>query len=339
MEPAFSAEGLVAEQASLFADVARRGRLGVWSAIASSVIYTLTNILLRRLSTDVDPLLPSAVKATVTLLFFLPAGLLAIRAGKKMMPGPWGTAVLLLVSLLNQVVGNVGLQFSMGVLGMALAIPLCTGAMVIGSALMGRFILREPLHRGLLIALLVLTASIFLFRGGAEGARRSLVDAPLQELRQWSALAGVAASILSGLAYAGLSVTIRGVLAREVNRLTPILSVVLVGTVVLWPWAWWKLGSGGLASVPGWQWELMLLAGLGNAVAFLFLAMSLQLLPVAWVNAINVSQVGMAAVAGLLFFGEPSSVWLWVGLVVMSAGFALLVQHGTRKPVGESPAG
>jgi drug/metabolite transporter, DME family len=324
------------EQEIFVASAVRLGRLGVWCAIASSLIYTLTNILLRRLSTDVDPLLPSAVKATVTLLFFLPSVVLAIRAGQKMLPSPRGTAVLLFVSLLNQVVGNVGFQFSLGVLGMALAIPLCTGAMVIGSALMGRFILREPLHRGLLLALLVLSASIFLFRGGAEDARQSLIDAPLQELKQWSALAGVAAALLSGLAYAALSVTIRGVLARDVNRLTPILAVVLVGTVVLWPWALWKLEIAGLAAVAGWQWQLMLFAGLGNAVAFLFLAISLQLLPVAWVNAINVSQVGMAAVGGLLFFGEPSSLWLWIGLVVMATGFAMLVRHGTKKPAGET---
>jgi DME family drug/metabolite transporter len=63
----------------------------------------------------------------------------------------------------------------------------------------------------------------------------------------------------------------------------------------------------------------------------LCLTTSLKLLPVAWVNAINVSQVALAALMGILFFAEPSSLWLWIGLGVMIVGFVILTMRGSRK--------
>ena len=68
-----------------------------------------------------------------------------------------------------------------------------------------------------------------------------------------------------------------------------------------------------LATLPRDFWTMML-AGFFNAVAFLALAKSLQLIPVVYVNALSSSQAAMAAVAGILIFAERSSPALWLGV-------------------------
>jgi drug/metabolite transporter (DMT)-like permease len=233
------------------------------------------------------------------------------------------------VSLVSQLAGNVLLQYSMGILGVALTIPLCTGAMVIASALLGRAFLGEPLDRHLMTALAILTVSIFLFQNQSEAAVENLSAVRLDVLQGWSTLGGVLGAIVPGIAFAGLSVTIRAVLSTETSRLMPIVTVSLVGVLVICPVALLRQGER-IGEVGILKWEMMVLAGLGNALAFLCLASSLKLLPVAWVNAVNVLQVALATGIGIFLFGEPSSYWLWTGLAMMSGGFFLLIRRGSR---------
>jgi len=70
--------------------------------------------------------------------------------------------------------------------------------------------------------------------------------------------------------------------------------------------------SGMLATTPHELW-LMLLAGICNALAFVTLTKSLQLTSIVFVNALNATQATMAALMGILFFGEPPSRWLVLG--------------------------
>ena len=318
----------------------RSWAIGVWCSAGAALLYTLTNGCFRQLATEVDPWLPSAMRALVTFFFFLPMYVWASAAGKKLSSGWKSMAILTGVAFCSQLFGNVLMQYSMGVVGVAITIPLCTGAMVIASAILGRMFLKEPIDSGMALALLVLMVSIFLFRGGSEAARQSMEHSQLQMLRNWSAMSGVAAAIIPGIVFAGLSVTIRSVLNRDVFRLTPIMVVSITGIVFIWPGVFWRIGGEGLAAVTAWQWQLMIIGGLGNAVAFWCLATSLKMLPVAWVNAINVSQVALAAVLGILFFSEPSSFWLWIGLGVMTVGFLILAFRGNRTQNGlrKSPA-
>ncbi len=71
------------------------------------------------------------------------------------------------------------------------------------------------------------------------------------------------------------------------------------------------------------------MAGFFNAVAFLALTKSLQLVPVVYVNALNATQATMAAVAGVLLFAERSSPALWFGVALTVVGL-LLMQRGNR---------
>ncbi len=68
----------------------------------------------------------------------------------------------------------------------------------------------------------------------------------------------------------------------------------------------------------------MLGAGLCNTLAFLSLTKSLQLTSVVYVNALNATQATLAAVAGVLIFGEALSPWLAVGVGLTIAGLLVL---------------
>ena len=70
-------------------------------------------------------------------------------------------------------------------------------------------------------------------------------------------------------------------------------------------------------------------AGVFNAVAFVALIQALKLAPLVHVNAVNSSQTALAAVAGILIFGEPLTLTLALGVALTTAGL-LLLDHGQK---------
>jgi drug/metabolite transporter (DMT)-like permease len=146
------------------------------------------------------------------------------------------------------------------------------------------------------------------------------------------ALAGVAAACLSGVAYALLGVVIRSVVRDSMSVSMTLVVVTLTGLVALgiasafWP------GMPAVLATPQLGLSIMLLAGIFNAVAFLALTKSLQLVPVAHVNALNASQAAMGAVAGVLLFAEPSSWPLWLGVGITALGLLMMRRPTRAKP-------
>jgi drug/metabolite transporter (DMT)-like permease len=59
-----------------------------------------------------------------------------------------------------------------------------------------------------------------------------------------------------------------------------------------------------------------------NLIGFVSLISGLQRITVAHANIISASQVGMAAVAGILLFHEPPNLWLVLGVCLTIVGIA-----------------
>jgi len=256
---------------------------------------------------------------------------------------------LVAAAVVCQVLGNVVFQWSLGVIGMALTIPLMLGAMIFGAAVLGRLVLREPVTPMMAAALLVLVAAVFVLSAGARQV--SGVDPPdtLATSGRHAAggtglfkrpdggpvtpvllLAGAGAACLAGLAYAQLGVVIRSVVKDSMSVAMSIVTVTLTGVLMLGGTS--LLISPGLSAIletPPVDFSFMVLAGLCNAAAFLALTKSLQLIPVAHVNALNATQAGMGALAGIVIFSEPSSWHLWVGVAMTI--FGLLLMRGPRR--------
>ena len=75
---------------------------------------------------------------------------------------------------------------------------------------------------------------------------------------------------------------------------------------------------------------MMLLASICNAVVFLSLTKALQLTSLVYVNALGATQATMAALAGVLFFGEASSTALLAGVALTIVGLLLMSRSQTK---------
>jgi drug/metabolite transporter (DMT)-like permease len=96
------------------------------------------------------------------------------------------------------------------------------------------------------------------------------------------------------------------------------------GIATLAPTAAAQIGPVGLGQVTTGSWGYMLLAGSFNAVGFFALGKSLKLISVVHANVINASQVAIAAVSGIVLFGEPGSWPLLLGVAIAIVGLVVV---------------
>jgi drug/metabolite transporter (DMT)-like permease len=307
---------------------------GTLCGLGSAVGYTAANACLRAVVTC-DPVWVSFAKAFPTVALFGPILLVRLLQRRETLPDRRQLRVLVVASIICQLLGNVVFQWSLGAVGMALTIPLTLGTMIAGAALLGRLWLREPVTLAMATSMAVLIAAVFVLSSGAsrsvprhavEATREARVDSLAEPAQmtwvdpRWRVLMGVSAACLAGLAYALLGVAIRVVVTDSTSLWMTTVTVTLTGLITLGLLGSLSPGLSAWRGTSGWEVGLMLAAGVFNALAFLALTKALQLVPVAYVNALNASQAAMGALAGVFFFAEPSSWQLWVGVGLTAIG-------------------
>jgi DME family drug/metabolite transporter len=157
---------------------------GTGCCAVSALGYAGAQICLRYLSKlGADPMWVICNKELVTVVVVGPwliyrafRGLSAHWAGRGTrlgdgLPSGRSLALLVVVGLVVQMGGNLGVQWALGVVGLAIATPLVFGVMLTASALMGLAFLGEPVSRRsvlaiglLLLALALLGAAIYATR-------------------------------------------------------------------------------------------------------------------------------------------------------------------------------
>jgi drug/metabolite transporter (DMT)-like permease len=300
---------------------------GTLCGLGSALGYTAANICLRA-ATNCDPIWVSAVKAVPTALFVAPWLLVLAWRGQKILPRGDVLGKLVLAGLVGQLGGNVLFQYSLGVIGVALTVPLTLGTIILGGAILGRIVLQEPLTQKTLASIFVLIVAISVLSLGADDAHRSVVGLAASA-DPWQLTRGVAAAVTSGVAYAILGVVIRYGVTGRVSVPVTLGVISLAGIVSLGAGSLWRIGWQGMLDTSGRDLQVMVLAGLFNAVAFLAIAKSFQFASVVYVNALNATQAAMAAVAGVLFFQEAKSAELGLGVILTVVGL-LLMRNGRR---------
>jgi len=301
--------------------------VGTLCGLASSLGYTMATSCLRAVS-DCDVVWVSCVKAFPTVVLFGPVVFYGLQRGTERLPPARQLASLVVASLICQLLGNVVFQWSLGIVGMALTVPLCLGTQIVSGAIMGRMVLHEPVTIRMAISTVVLIGAISVLSMGAGDASQSVAVA--QPPSFWLVAAGVGAACLSGMAYALLGVAIRYAVTDRISIPLTLVCVTLTGVIALGGVTLLRIGlTGMLATLPHQFWTMML-AGFFNAVAFLALTKSLQLIPVLYVNALSSSQAAMAAVVGILVFAESSSSTLWLGVAMTIAGL-FMMQRRSRQ--------
>lgn len=291
--------------------------------ILSAVTYAITNILLRRLAIDSDPIWITCIKALPT--FVLACLLLGYQGWQQSvtLPSCKAVAAIVAAAVFVQIGGNLFLQWSLGVIGLALTVPISFGTLISGSAILGRLWLGEPITPRALLAMSLLMASVVILTLGAEENRTFLPQE--SSLASGSALVvlGIAAACVSGVAYALVAVVIRTA-TRQLSVAMTLFLISATGLVTLGGASLARLGVDGLLATPSRSFAYMVLAGTFNAIGFFALGKSLRLISVVHANVLNASQAAIAVVAGILLFDEPSSWSLALGVALTLAGLVVV---------------
>lgn len=295
---------------------------GVGLALASAVLYTATNICLRA-AVHCDPYWVSCLKAVPTLLLVAPPVAWAAWQGRPSLPSLRVQTWLFLTGLLAHLGGNVAFQWGLGIVGLAAAVPLTFSMILVGGALLGRFWLGEGITTRSALCLALLCVAVALLGVHTETARPNSGPAAEPEFDPLTKGLAVASILISGIAYAVLGAVIRRTVTGTAGPAPTLFVISVAGVVSLGLISWLRLGTAGLAATTTLDLGIMLQGGLYNAVAFFMLTRALQLIPIAYVNVVNASQTALAAVAGVLFFREPTTFALVAGIGLMIVGIGL----------------
>ena len=297
--------------------------LGTFLGVLSAVAYAAAATSLRAVI-DCDPVFVSFVKAVPT------CGLMgvALLFYRRKSPIPWKFIVTLIVAAtLMHLLGNVLFQWSLGIIGIALTVPLALGTVILAGTILGRFCLQEQVTSRMTISMSILMVSICVLSFSATDASEAMAGDIQTRVSggssTWTFLA-VAGSCFSGFAYAIMGVVMRHGLSGKLNVAETLFTISTSGVVSLGILSYFKIGLAGIAEISGENLQMMFLAGLLTTIAFAALAKAMQLTTFIFVNALNASQVAMCSIAGVFFFDESASLMMWSGVMMTVIGLLLM---------------
>ncbi len=309
--------------------------IGIALCVVSAAGYSASNIFLRESANTINPFWVCCVKALPTLI---PSGVWVVYRAKRGLPISMTRRVLLvlvLAALTVQMVGNVAFQMSLGIVGLAVSVPITFGAMMISGAVMGRVYLAEAVTVRAIVSMSVLMGAIVVLSLGADAAGHSAgrQTGIMPAGTTWLLAGGVVLALSAGVSYAMLGAVIRRYVGHQVTLTSMLLVVSLTGVISLALATLAVAGAGEMIETTWQEWQTMLWAGVFNAIAFFALSKALHLISLVHVNLLNASQVAMAALAGTVLFDEKWTFTLAIGVAMTMIGIVLM-----RRPGGKETA-
>ncbi|MCA8984349.1 MAG: DMT family transporter [Planctomycetaceae bacterium] len=303
----------------------RERMIGLLCGLVAAIGYTLANMALRQSARPGDfdwSIWVTAHKAVPATL--LTWGLVCRNLLKRetALPSPRVMVPLTIAGLIMQFAGNLSFQYALGLIGLAMSVPITFALLLLSGAITSRAMLGEPITNRSALALTTLILAVAMLSVGAGDASRSV----LQEATLTEISLGVFMAMLAGAGY-GVS----GVVIRRYVRELPISATLVVfstvGVVAIGALAVWRVPWEVLASTTLEETLVMQLAGIFNAVAFYCIGVSFRYLNVNQVNMINTTQIAMATLVGVIWFAEPLTPWLSLGVLLTIAGLYLMDRH------------
>jgi len=300
--------------------------LAIGAGILSAVAYTAANVCLRSVP-EVDVFWVSCLKAVPTVVLVAPFLVTRGVSGQSILGSPRMFGMLVAAAVFGQLAGNVAFQFALSSIGLALSVALVFGTMISSGVAIGHWALGERLTGRTIFCSALLIAAILVLSLGARDASRSL----LGKVDLLMAIGGILAACSAGTAYSVLGGVIRRVSRSGMPQETILMVVGLVGMLLLGTISSVRIGGDGMLGTQWSQLGYMLGAGVWNAIAFFALTYALRRTTLAIVNALNASQVAMAALAGVALFAEPPTATMGAGVALTILGLIFL-----RRPAAVS---
>ncbi|MFK7776774.1 MAG: DMT family transporter [Gimesia sp.] len=309
---------------------------GTIFGLIAALAYTAANIALREAATDnnVDwaiwisalKSIPATIVAWVLVIYRGSQGLPALPPRRLFLP-------LILTGLVMQFGGNVMLQWSFSMGGLALSVPLCFATLLATGALLGRIFLNEAITNRMFVSMMILTVAVGILSLGAHQAEQSVYEHMEHHTNSMATVAlTIFVACFSGCAYGVGGAVIRGSVRDKLSVSATLVLISTTGFVCLTGAAIYRLGFSILWETTPWQYLVMLVAGLMNAVAFFSIGAAMKYLTITRVNLLNASQTAMAAFAGVLCFGEELTVWLLSGTALTIGGLFLMEKKKPTNP-------
>jgi len=317
----------------------RPAAFGTACCAASAVCYTASSICMRQVSAlNCDPSWGVCIKESITVLVVGPLLIYRAVRGLEVFPSGKILFILILAGLADQLLGNLGWQWAVGIVGLAVTVPAVFGVMIAASAVFGRYLLGERVTSRSTWAIGLLLVSLVLLSLGAESAgemmakssNASIADPGPTSYNTLLVVEAVAIAGVAGAAYALLSIAIRHTMNSATQQSTLMFIITGVGVITLGPISLHRQGLDGLLATPREQIAWMVAAGIFNLLGFMGITKGLHLTTVVHANVLSASQVAMAAVAGILIFQESPNLWLLLGVVLTLLGIFLI-----DRPVAE----
>jgi len=308
------------------------GRGERW-ALGSAVAYTLVNLTLRAAAPQIDPYVGSWLRQVpLTLLAWVI--ILAERRPEVRPHHPaflgWRlVAALLAGGCISFLIGNVFYFKALSDSGLGISVNAAQGASIVAGIGLAWLALRERPGRGQVVGAAVIALGLVAIAAAQGGATNG----------EWAL--GLVFALLAGASYATSNLV-----TRMVQRVRPMLFVVLAGTtlgglvpltVVVLARAGWDpahvLGSTGAGSVAA-----VLIAGCANALALICLTQAMRYTTVARVATVSAAQIVFSFVGSVLLFGEAGSPGMILGVVFVVGGVVIAQVDRTRGPSRAGPA-
>jgi|GEM_PF-2528578 len=296
--------------------------VGILCCAIAALLYTGANGAMTTLSRiGTSEIWFVGVKESITVLTMGPLAIILLILRPANRPDRVTWAMLIVAGLLTQLLANIGYAYSLKVIGMAATIPIISASVLTSTAILGRYMLDERLSIRTLLSIALLIVAICFISGGSGRTVEPATGKYLLPPNEWLA---VLTSVIAGLCFGFLTISIRYAMNRNTQKPIVMTMITLPGLVCLIPAALYREGLELLGRTSFVEWKWMLGAGVLNLIAFYFLNKGLELTRAIHANITTSSQIAMAAILGLLWFNEPFTAWLVIGVLMTVAGVLLI---------------
>lgn len=294
-----------------------RAWIGIALGLLSSLAYASVNALLRIVAGDIDPFV-GALLRQVPLLSALVIGALvlrpaALRPGQLDFIGPRVAAGLFGTGIIGLFIGNAVLFYALDWVGLGIATAGYLGGLLLGSALTSWIFLHERPSGWQFVGLGAIAVGLWFTSQAAPPVGESSAVA----------LVGFALSVVTGICYS-ISNAVSRAAQRRPGRFISTLGLITLGAVVsmfvfLLIRDGFNLGVT-FAGLTAGQLLVLILAGVVNGIALVSITLALRYATSTTVSMLNALVLVFGILFGLIFFGEPITVPLAIGSVLILVG-------------------
>ena len=332
----------------------------------STFLFAISHVSVRYLTNygEIDHNWMLFFKETVGLSILVPWLLLRWGQGRYRYTSFRLAFWIIIAAIFCQVVGARLQVLGFAVIGLIIAVPLIQSAMLLGIALLGRFVFGDSLSRRRKIAITILIVAAAILSIGKEmtAGQTPGNDAVRTEAVGTGIFLLIAiGTIVAGVAYAVYMTMLRYVIRQHwadnnstwlsfkfrhwigydhVKQpgerfyspfpLTLAMALVLgVGVVFFGLLLYNKSGVAGFYNVPGVAWYCVVISGICNLVGFFFQVHGLRMTSAVQVSLISVSQMLLLSLIGYMCFGEVIDKY---GLVLLGLGLTVYGVFMSAKP-------